>query len=809
MLAASDAPSAPGTAGRSVLRTLLLLGAFGLALAGTLRIAAIPTERLALNIMVDDAFYYVVPARNLLAGRGYSLDGETRTNGVQPLWALITIGLCAVLRPGDAVPHALVLLSGLLWIGAGAVLYRILRRFDPWLALLTTTGFLLTGFRDRLAYQGMENGLHAFCCVLLMWVGARCLHPASEAGVRHDRPRFYLVLGLLLALVTLTRVDSGLLALIVWVLVLLGLVRPGSADAGRWNPRGAFWLALPGTVLVGGMLLFSHRYFGMALPISGPVKLHYQAAFGALHGGALGSVLYHLKLLWRITSAPVLQNVEHAAWAACGVTGAMCVFRNLLLLVLGAGAILAAAGAFANRGALKRPRPWHWYVAGLVLFSILHLGTYAITLSRFTDYGSWYFAPEIIGLWVLYGVCVVALGRWISRLRRFGITGSAARTGPGSGGGLACAAVVFMLAIGSSPVWATANDLAPVCAFYRAGRWMNQHLPAGSRIGSFSAGMVSYFASHQQVINLDGLMNDRTYFETYLKPGRIPQYVRRRDARFFSDYASAAAWRSGAYWSLDLSDMQILRWWPMANDLSYGVWRILPEGQHADVLEPCEAPCDRFSQVQFAADVLGRFRVVPEDRLDEYLHTPDGSAIRVVTSIIDPASRQLRHVLVRKDQAAGLGVTAGNIDIASPSHVTFGGAVRLLGYDIPDRAVRRGERFVITRYWTLTNPQHGYGDVSFELWANPALPQDYDKVPLAQRILHKSRACSGTYPLHEWRPGEVIAESYSFTIPREARPGSCPVMLVLWDPDKGWLLPDCPAANAARPGLLLANVDVR
>ncbi|HOJ53460.1 MAG TPA: hypothetical protein PLI64_02815 [Phycisphaerae bacterium] len=795
-------PAAPPRAGGRFARRTLLLATLGASIAGAFMIAARPADQLALNIAIDDAFYYIVPARHLLAGEGYSLDGEVPTNGVQPFWALITIALCAVLPSDEAVVQAVVLLSGLLWIGAAGLLYLAMRQFSSWAAMVTAAGFALAGFGGRMAFQGMENGLHAFLCALIFWFGARHLASAVQAPSRAPSS-FYLKLGLLLALVTLTRIDSAALAVIMGILVLAGLIRPdGSARLGL-NIRGALWLAVPGTLLVGGMAILSYSYFGAVTPISGLVKLHYQAARGPLHGGAIGSLLYHARMLIKMSTAPIADNIEHTLWAATGAVYSAGTPRRIFLVALAIGGIILALRGFRS---VKLGRAWHWYLAGLLAFVVVHVAVYAVCLSQFTDYGSWYFAPQLVALWLVYGVLLLVPTRLIDAVQahrcaddplpRQRLTGI-----------LACVATGCMLAFAIYPVWALGRGPGRVSACYRAGEWMKTHLPAGTRVGCFSAGIVSYAASPQRIINLDGLMNDRHYLENYLKPCRIPAYLQIRGAEYFCDYGSAAAWRSGSYGGLDLSGMQLVRWWPMWDDLSYGVWRILPPGSRGDVLDPVPGPCDRFSQIQFAAEVLGRFPVVPELQLEAQLREPGNGDLRVLTSIVEP-SGSLRHVLAFKSQAAMLKITENQVDMSRRAHILFGNALELVGFDLPEGPVRRGERFVMTRYWRLVNPAHDYTDVSFELWLYPGRPAEYEQISDAQRIVHKARACHGTYPPNEWRVGEMIAETYSWTIPPEAPPGQYPVKLVLWDPSNRWLLPDWPGANPSDPGMLLGNIEV-
>ena len=114
-------PSGPAA---TKLRRLILILVVGLSLCGAAWLICAPLDQVASNVIVDDAYYYIVPAQHLVAGHGYCFDGVKRTNGVQPLWAAIVVAIVALFPQNVAVIYILVLLSGLLWFGAGAVLYR-------------------------------------------------------------------------------------------------------------------------------------------------------------------------------------------------------------------------------------------------------------------------------------------------------------------------------------------------------------------------------------------------------------------------------------------------------------------------------------------------------------------------------------------------------------------------------------------------------------------------------------------------------------------------------------------------------------
>jgi hypothetical protein len=46
---------------------------------------------------------------------------------------------------------------------------------------------------------------------------------------------------------------------------------------------------------------------------------------------------------------------------------------------------------------------------------------------------------------------------------------------------------------------------------YQGTTWMNANLPQGSRIASFSAGLIGYFTDNMHVVNLDGLANSPAF----------------------------------------------------------------------------------------------------------------------------------------------------------------------------------------------------------------------------------------------------------------------------------------------------------
>ncbi len=506
-----------------------------------------------------------------------------------------------------------------------------------------------------------------------------------------------------------------------------------------------------------------------------------------------------------------------------------------------------------RRRIVWRPTVHGWFVIGWLAFVCIHFVIYACMMPYFTEYGTWYFSPEFMTLWLFYGVGIALFGGAIAAAARFcaaavglarishhagkiansvpllrrssarrnrlsrhclfqavahrdekcGLAAPLSRLPRGLATATAAAAILFG---GDSPFFKLPplEDCRPACV--AAGQWLAAKLPAGQKIGSFSSGRLSYFAAAQQVINLDGLMNDRQYFEQYIKTKRIPEYFRLRKIDYLADYASADEWRSRRFWGIDLGTMQLVRWWPIGGDESYGIWKALPNGRRRDALDPCEGGCDRVSQIQFAADVLQRFEVIDEDALPSQLRqasqarkgSEGAAARRVFTSIVDPGTLRLRHVLIPEDKIASLGLTRRNIDVPMPKQIVFGGSLELIGVDVPRRHLERGQRLFLTRFWTLRGRSRIAKDATVELWLcrNPASENRSENRPSEgrrddqdQRLWHATQPCHGTHPFDRWTDGEIVVETYGITVPSDMARGDYAVVLRVKDAG-GYLPPD-------------------
>ena len=70
----------------------------------------------------------------------------------------------------------------------------------------------------------------------------------------------------------------------------------------------------------------------------------------------------------------------------------------------------------------------------------------------------------------------------------------------------------------------------------QAAAWLRQHTDPGAVVGSWNAGMLGYF-SHRHVVNLDGLANDREYFQRVIRDHDLGGYLNDVGVDWLADQA--------------------------------------------------------------------------------------------------------------------------------------------------------------------------------------------------------------------------------------------------------------------------------
>jgi len=295
--------------------------------------------------LTEDGYYVMTVARNVARGVGFSVDGTTLTNGFHPLWGILS-SLAFLMGAGsDELSMRLVLVasavttivSALLWarlfsrlFGADNRLYRVC------FVLIYLTSFqLLTQH-----FNGLETGL------LLALLAATGLYwSSSEPSLGRNA-----ILGLLLGLLALARIDTGMFAVVVALETLW---------RGRRNLRRTlaevFVMTAVAVLIAGPWFAYNIILTGKLMPVSGL---------------ALGI------------------EMEPPQPLARGITALSAVVRNGVLNILGEfsrtidGILLLAVGGLAflllRR---KAPHPWQAQAGERAKRSLIYIAMIAVYLA--------------------------------------------------------------------------------------------------------------------------------------------------------------------------------------------------------------------------------------------------------------------------------------------------------------------------------------------------------------------------------------------------------------------------------------------
>jgi hypothetical protein len=446
--------------------------------------------------LIDDAFYGFSIARNLARGAGATADGLHPTSGFQPLFTLLLIPLYWIF-PGDSTfpIHAGLTLLALCGGATGWMIYRITRRIASRRGALFA--LLLWALSPTLLATGL-NGLETGLLGLLV-----CLTVDYYLGSVREapQPRRLVILGALLGLTVLSRVDAAILA----AGVGFDLARLPLPLRRRLQSAGAAFGA--GALVLMPYLLWLRFKFRTLLPQSGEATRFLSLCYGTrfVFGARAAQffapesppLLYYLgslrKALQTLVEQPLLFPASLVT-APLGLLGGL--GPRHWVLVLGAGALW-----LLNLAILKRPRgigegSWKGFARICWISAALWIPSYALG-----GLGQWwfsrYFFPLFLLCTMLSGVALDRLGEGVALFRRLGHRGFAA---------LACAPHLVLFAVQLPDALLLHKPNLNVGTYLEAAKILDGQVPPGSRTGAFQSGTLGYF-SKSQVINLDGVVN--------------------------------------------------------------------------------------------------------------------------------------------------------------------------------------------------------------------------------------------------------------------------------------------------------------
>ena len=453
----------------------------------------------------DDAYYEFAWARSVWSGDGPRVGAGPPTSGIQWLWS-------ALLVPFGGSPAAAYLLGLASLVGTACLTgIAFLRSHAHWPTAVTASccvagcPFLVTE-----AQNGQETGMAILAAVALVLAhtGSTPASVATRAAVSVLATLARTDLWLLVCALELFGIGKGRLLRPIAVCTLslgchLGLqwaLTGRLTQDSAWPIPWLFWQAFlqqdPGTAEWISRLWF----FGRPCAFGGPFA----------HGGcgaAVGVALAWVVAPWYPATQPLRRTTPIVLVAAAWTVGV----DDLLVPAWAAAVYLIVdTPTEADRAS------WHPRLA-----AALCTGFIAVVAAHFVVRGyprDYYFAP--LAAAAITTALVVARGQTV------------------------VLALLIAGNIGSSLV--DTPKLRPWQAEMRlAGEHLGQVLPAGTAIGCFNSGIVTWFATDHRIVNLDGVVN-RGAFDA-LQARDLRGYCRRHGIAYLLDTEDSFA-RENSVW---------------------------------------------------------------------------------------------------------------------------------------------------------------------------------------------------------------------------------------------------------------------
>lgn len=471
----------------------------------------------------DDAYYYFQIARELVAGGGPSLDGETPTNGFHPLWLLLLLPGAASLSDPLLALRAGLSLGALLGAASVALVYALLRAVGARRssALVAAGAFAIHPTLVRDSVNGLETSLAIATQGVAAWIFV-----ALAARDTPVRLRDAAALGVAGGVMMLARTD----AVVLFAALLAGVALHDRA-AWRRGLAGALVAGGVATLVVAPWLAWNLATFGSVLQVSATaVPEQLQREYLARHGSGAAALL-------RRAIEVTLRDLRRAGLLYLAPSAAA--LRGVAAVATGTFALQLVAPSGPARRLRRQCRLLAAPAGGIV-------GTFLVHTALRWWTREWYYAP-------LAFLGALALGLALDHARA-----TVAALAPGRRWAPPATAVVaaLLLALALGPQQSERWGLRSLhrLSQLEAATWIAQHTEPDARIGSFNAGILSYF-SRRTVVNLDGAVNADALRAR--DAGQLLRYVVDRRIGYVADFRSSLR-------ALDCAASELARCEPLA-----------------------------------------------------------------------------------------------------------------------------------------------------------------------------------------------------------------------------------------------------
>lgn len=426
----------------------------------------------------EDGYYLLLAAWNLGRGEGLTANFGEVVTGIQPLMTFVLAGVAWIVQSfgGDKFDfaRAMILLGGANLMLFAWLMERVTMAalpLDPRRESAAAFAFVaaaLSFYLFRTFTYGLETGLYLVLVAGLLWAMLRMF--VDKNGARRPSMAEAALLGVLIGLCGLARIDFGIVAAIIFGLMFLRsrIGFPQSALAGV--------IAL---AITAPWFLWVRSVSGSFMPSSGPAQ----------------ATLVDLGSAWgrgETMLLAVTQNI--ASWAPLDYHKLASALIVAALAIWIAGSFLSAKESLWRQG--SAPVVTAWCAAVLVLPLVYFAFFWA------AHFYARYTAPIAI-LSIL--LTAAALARLPIAVQRGAIVG----------------AFAALFVLNAWAAWNTHHRGGIGDGHSVAAGYVAKHLPRDARVGAFQSGVVGFY--NENVINLDGKVNVDAL--AAMRAKRVEEYV--------------------------------------------------------------------------------------------------------------------------------------------------------------------------------------------------------------------------------------------------------------------------------------------
>gem|GEM_PF-4165830 len=451
----------------------------------------------------DDAFFYNIIARNILAGLGPTSDGIAITNGFHPLWLGCVTLITAVF---ENALGAELLLQFIIAIAVFSCMAVYAARYLPrWICMGMIIVCSVSTSYLRILVSGMETGLAMLLLLTTLLLAARFFSDTADTKTK-------ILLSLSLTLLLFARLDGGLFWIAFCVVFFLAEFKPPMAPGKKASAIAAIF-AVP-SLCAAAYFAYNYMTFGLGMPVSGYIKAY--SLEQLLSADPIGYFeRAYLKLCALYTDAFIQLLVERGARFFLAEKPAS--FQTPVFLTI-TGIIIFSLYSLRKGKILDKS------LSVFIAYTLLHT-FYYVFLQNDTYSLSWANGPELFLVSLSCAATAAQLFRRFSGSRNFRA---------------AVLAILFILAARHNfysrwnPETLLHDFAISTKDFNAAVQHIQDTVSENAVIASCNIGFLGYL-SHRKTMSTDGLLNSYEYFRDYKTRNKTLDYLNRHGIKHIAE----------------------------------------------------------------------------------------------------------------------------------------------------------------------------------------------------------------------------------------------------------------------------------